>query len=70
MRQDNWLAAAAAKEEAFDKGYTAGVSATKAALHKGVEDMLSDDTDVIISEGEVFVPINTLRKIVSKLEVK
>ena len=59
-----------ATELAYKNGYEAGVTATKNALRKGLEEMLSDDTDVIISEGEVFVPISALREIVRKLEVK
>ncbi len=54
----------------YKEGYAAGVNATKAALRKGLEEMLSDDTDVIISEGEVFVPISAMREIIRKLEVK
>ena len=60
-----------AVEAAYKNGYQAGVTATKIALSKGVESFLSDDdVDVIISEGEVFIPINAMRKIISKLEVK
>ena len=54
----------------YKKGYNEGIAATKIALRKGLEEMLSDDTEVIISEGEVFVPISALRNIISKLEVK
>lgn len=59
-----------AAEYAYNNGYKAGVTATKDALKKGIEDLLSDDTEVIISEGEVFVPICAIRKIIHKLEVK
>ena len=60
-----------ATEVAYKNGYEAGKAATLDALYKGLETFLSDDeTDVIISEGEVFVPISALRKIVSRLEVK
>lgn len=55
---------------AYNNGYEAGIAATQKALRKGIEEMLSDDTDVIISEGEVFVPISALRKIISGLEVE
>ena len=54
----------------YKAGYSEGIAATKIALRKGIEEFLSDDTDVIISEGEVFVPISALRNIISKLEVK
>jgi hypothetical protein len=54
----------------YKEGYAAGVNATKSALRKGIEGMLSDDTEVIISEGEVFVPISAMREIIRKLEVK
>ena len=54
---------------ASKEGYRAGVAATKDALKKGIEDMLKDDTEVIIAEGEVFVPISAMRKIIAKLEV-
>lgn len=61
----------AAVEAAYKNGYQAGVTAAKDALRKSVESFLSDDDiDVIISEGEVFVPINAMRKIIRKLEVK
>lgn len=59
-----------ATEVAYLNGYDAGKSAAVDALKEGIEKFLSDDeTDVIISEGEVFVPISALRKIVTKLEV-
>ena len=58
------------RQAACEEGYKAGVTATKAALRKGLEGMLSDDTEVIISEGEVFVPISAMREIIRKLEVK
>lgn len=58
------------RQAAYEEGYKAGVTATKAALRKGLEEMLSDDTEVIISEGEVFVPISAMREIIRKLEVK
>lgn len=54
----------------YKDGYASGVRATKAAMSKGLEEMLSDDTEVIISEGEVFVPISAMREIIRKLEVK
>ena len=57
------------RQAAYEEGYKAGVTATRDALRKGIEEFLSDETDVIISEGEVFVPISALRKIVRKLEV-
>ena len=59
-----------ATEQAYKNGYEAGVTATKDALKKGIEDMFSDDTEVIISEGEVFVPISAMREIIRKLKVK
>ena len=57
-----------ATEQAYRNGYAAGVTDAKDTLRKGIEDMLSDDTEVIISEGEVFVPISAMRKIIRKLE--
>lgn len=57
------------RQAAYEEGYKAGIAVTKEALRKGVEEFLSDDTEVIISEGEVFVPISAMRKIVQKLEV-
>ena len=60
----------AAADFAYNNGFSAGVDATKNALRKSLEEMLSDDTEVIISEGEVFVPISALREIIHKLEVK
>ena len=60
----------AAADFGFNSGFVAGVDATKSALRKGLEEMLSDDTDVIISEGEVFVPISAMREIIRKLEVE
>ncbi len=59
-----------ATEVAYKNGYASGVTATKDALRTGIDKMLSDDTEVIISGGEVFVPINAVRKIISKLKVK
>ena len=68
---NNWLQEAIAREAKYDEGYEAGKQAALDALREGIESFLTDDdTDVIISEGEVFVPISTLRKIVSNLEVK
>lgn len=57
------------RQAAYEEGYKAGVTATNNALRAGIEEFLSDDTEVIISEGEVFVPISAMRKIVHKLEV-
>ena len=57
------------RQAAYEEGYKAGVTATNTALRAGIEEFLSDDTEVIISEGEVFVPISAMRKIVQKLEV-
>lgn len=57
------------RQAAYEEGYKAGVTATNNALRAGIEEFLSDDTEVIISEGEVFVPISAMRKIVQKLEV-
>ena len=54
----------------YKQGYREGIAATQSALCKGIEEMLTDDTEVIISDGEVFVPISALRNIISKLEVK
>lgn len=60
-----------ATEIAYKNGYAAGKTDTEKALKEGIENFLSDDdTEVIISEGEVFVPISALRKIVAKIEVK
>lgn len=60
-----------ATEVAYKNGYEAGKHDSINALREGIEGFLSDDNiDVIISEGEVFVPIGALRNIVSKLEVK
>ena len=56
------------RQAAYEEGYKAGVTATNNALRAGIEEFLSDDdTEVIISEGEVFVPISAMRKIVQKL---
>lgn len=55
------------RQAAYEEGYKAGVTATNNALRAGIEEFLSDDTEVIISEGEVFVPISAMRKIVRKL---
>ena len=60
----------AATETAYKNGFEAGVFKTNSALQKDIEEILSDDTEVIISEGEVFVPISTVRKLISELEVK
>lgn len=57
------------RQAAYEEGYKAGITATNNALRAGIEEFLSDDTEVIISEGEVFVPISAMRKIVQKLEV-
>ena len=60
-----------ATEVSYKNGFEAGKKATLVALRDGIKNFLSDDyTDVIISEGEVFVPISALKKIVSSLEVK
>lgn len=68
---NNWLQEAISREAKYDEGYEAGKQAALDALREGIESFLTDDdTDVIISEGEVFVPISALRKIVSNLEVK
>lgn len=55
------------RQAAYEEGYKAGVTATNNALRAGIEEFLSDGTEVIISEGEVFVPISAMRKIVQKL---
>lgn len=60
----------AAAEFAYSNGFDTGVNAAKDALRKGIEEILSDDTDLIISEEEVFVPLSALREIIHKLEVK
>ena len=39
-------------------------------IDKKIKGSSDDDTEVIISEGEVFVPISAMRKIVQKLEVQ
>ncbi len=58
-----------ATEVAYKNGYEAGKAALEKALKEGIEKFLSDDeTAVIISEGEVFVPISALRKIITDLE--
>ena len=58
-----------ATEVAYKNGYAAGKEATEKALKEGIEKFLSDDdTEVIISEGEVFVPISALRKITANLK--
>ena len=67
----NWLTAAVALEAKYDEGYDAGKQAMLDRLKAGIETFLTDDdVDVIISEGEVFVPISALRKIVADMEVK
>ena len=59
-----------ATEVSYKNGYAAGSEAAVKALREGVEKFLTDDdVDVIIAEGEVFVPISAVRKIVSNLEV-
>ncbi len=68
---NNWLTDVIAREAKYDEGYEAGKASALDALREGIESFLTDDdTDVIISDGEVFVPISALRKIVSNLEVK
>lgn len=58
-----------ATELAYKNGYETGKTATIQALLDGIKEFLScDDTDVIISEGEVFVPISALQKIVSNMK--
>lgn len=58
-------------EYAYANGYQKGVADTKKSLQEAIEYMLSsNDVDVIISEGEVFVPISTLREVIRKLEEK
>lgn len=52
----------------YETGYKAGKTATLEALRKGIEKFLSDDeTEVIITKGEVFVPISAMRKIINSL---
>ena len=59
-----------ATEIAYRNGYDAGEQAILDRLKTGIESFLTDDeVDVTIAEGEVFVPIGALRKIVD-LEVK
>ena len=51
--------------------YDSGKQAILKQLKTGIETFLTDDdVDVIIAEGEVFVPIGALRKIIADLEVK
>ena len=65
------MTAAVALEAKYDEGYDAGKQAMLDRLKAGIETFLTDDdVDVIISEGEVFVPISALRKIVADMEVK
>ena len=67
----NWLTEAIALEAKYDEGYDAGKQAMFDRLKTGIETFLTDDdVDVIIAEGEVFVPISALRKIVADMEVK
>ena len=54
-----------ASEVAYQNGYEAGKQSVLETLREGIENFLSDDeTDVIISEGEVFVPISAVRKLI------
>lgn len=54
-----------ATECAYKNGYEAGKQAALDSLREGIQTLITDDeTDVIISEGEVFVPISAVRKLV------
>lgn len=54
-----------ATEVAYRNGYEAGKQAALEALREGIQTLITDDdTDVIISEGEVFVPISAVRKLI------
>lgn len=58
-----------ATEIAYTNGYDTGKAAMVDALREGIEKFLTDDeTDVIISEGEVFVPFSAIKKIINNLE--
>ena len=49
--------------------YDSGKQEILKQLKTGIETFLTDDDiDVIIAEGEVFVPISALRKIVADVE--
>ena len=51
--------------------YDSGKREILERLKTGIETFLTDaDVDVIIAEGEVFVPISALRKIVADMEIK
>ena len=53
----------------YEVGYEDGKQAMLDRLKTGIETFLAeDDVEVIIAEGEVFVPISALRKIVADME--
>ena len=57
-----------ATELAYKNGLEKGKDSILEALNKGIENFLSDDeTEVVVSDGEIFVPINAVRKLALKL---
>ena len=64
----NWLQElqeVTARRKKYNEGYEAGKQAMRDLLRKGIERFLTDDeTEVIISAGEVFVPISAVRKLI------
>ena len=69
MNEYEYINDTIAREVAYEEGYAAGKQTMLDRLKTGIETFLTDDDiDVIIAEGEVFVPISALRKIVADME--
>lgn len=57
-----------ATEAAYLNGYDAGASSALDILRAKIETFLCDDTEILVSEGEIFVPIQAVRELVDKIK--
>jgi hypothetical protein len=58
----------AASEASYKNGYAAGKTSALDTVSEGIEKFLTEEgPDVIISEGEVYVPISAVRQLISDI---